>query len=109
LGKDSSNSSKPPSSDGLGKPARARRRAADQAAERRKPGKQPGAPGAHLAQVTEPDQVVEHVPRRCGGCGQGLDGAVMVGVEARQVFDLPPLRLRWSSTMHSGAAAAAGR
>jgi transposase len=93
LGKDSSNSSKPPSSDGLGKPARARRGTADQAAERRKPGKQPGAPGAHLAQVTEPDQVVEHVPRRCGGCGQGLDGAVMVGVEARQVFDLPPLRL----------------
>jgi transposase len=93
LGKDSSNSSKPPSSDGLGKPARAQRRAADQAAGRRKPGKQPGAPGAHLAQVAEPDQVVEHVPRRCGGCGQGLDGAVMVGVEARQVFDLPPLRL----------------
>jgi transposase len=93
LGKDSSNSSKPPSSDGLGKPARARRGTADQAAERRKPGKQPRAPGAHLAQVTEPDQVVEHVPRRCGGCGQGLDGAVMVGVEARQVFDLPPLRL----------------
>src|SRR6266536_1405280 len=93
LGKDSSNSSKPPSSDGLGKPTRAQRRAADQAAERRKPGKQPGAPGAHLAQVAEPDQVVEHVPQRCGGCGQGLDGAVLVGVEARQVFDLPPLRL----------------
>jgi transposase len=93
LGKDSSNSSKPPSSDGLGKPARTRRRSADQAAGRRKPGKQPGAPGAHLAQVAEPDQVVEHVPRRCGGCGQGLAGAVVVGVEARQVFDLPLLRL----------------
>jgi hypothetical protein len=93
LGEDSSNSSKPPSSDGLGKPERARRATADQAAQRRKPGKQPGAPGADLAQVTEPDQVVEHVPHRCGGCGQDLDGAVVVGLEARQVFDLPPLRL----------------
>jgi transposase len=89
LGADSSNSSKPPSQDGLRKPPRAARRDGGG----RKPGKQPGAPGAHLAQVTEPDQVVEHVPQRCGGCGQDLDGAVVVGVEARQVFDLPVLRL----------------
>jgi transposase len=93
LRKDSSNSSNPPSSDGLGKPTRVQRRSADQAAGRRRPGKQPGAPGAHLAQVAEPDQVVEHLPQRCGGCGQDLGGAVVVGVEARQVFDLPPLRL----------------
>jgi transposase len=93
LGKDSSNSSKPPSSDGLGKPTRAKQRSADQAAGRRKPGKQPGAPGAHLAQVAEPDQVVEHMPQRCGGCGQDLDGALVLGIQARQVFDLPPLRL----------------
>jgi transposase len=93
LGKDSSNSSKPPSSDGLGKPTRAKRHSADRAAGRRKPGKQPGAPGAHLAQVAEPDQVVEHTPQQCGRCGQDLDDAVVVGVEVRQVFDLPPLRL----------------
>jgi transposase len=37
LGRDSSNSSKPPSSDGLGKPSRAERRA-DERAERRRPG-----------------------------------------------------------------------
>jgi hypothetical protein len=52
LGKDSSNSSKPPSSDGLREPARAERRA-DERAARRRPGKQPGAPDAHLAQVSE--------------------------------------------------------
>jgi len=93
LGKDSSNSSKPPSSDGLRKPARAQRRTAEQT-EGRRPGKQPGAPGAHLAQVERPDEVVEHAPERCGGCGADLAGAVVVGVEARQVFDLPALRLR---------------
>jgi transposase len=92
LGKDSSNSSKPPSSDGLRKPARAERRAVERA-EGRRPGKQPGAPGAPLAQVAQPDEVVWHAPGRCGGCGADLADAPVVGVEARQVFDLPPLRL----------------
>jgi transposase len=59
----------------------------------RRPGKQPGAPGAHLAQVAEPDEVVEHVPDRCGGCGGELAGALLAGVEVRRVFDLPELRL----------------
>jgi transposase len=93
LGKDSSNSSKPPSSDGLRKPSRAERDAEEQP-ERRRPGKQPGAPGAHLAQVAEPDEVAWHAPERCGGCGADLVGAPVAGVEARQVFDLPPLGLR---------------
>jgi transposase len=93
LGRDSSNSSMPPSSDGLRKPSRVERRA-DERAEDRRPGKQPGAPGAHLAQVEEPDEVAWHVPDRCGGCGAELTDASVVGVEARQVFDLPPLGLR---------------
>jgi len=92
LGQDSSNSSKPPSTDGLRKPARVQRRATEQA-EGRRSGKQRGAPGAHLAQVERPDEVVEHAPDRCGGCGADLAGAVVVGIEARQVFDLPVLRL----------------
>jgi transposase len=92
LGQDSSNSSRPPSQDGLRKFTRTLRRA-DERAEHRRPGKQPGAPGAHLAQVATPDEVMEHVPGRCGGCGADLAAALIVGVEARQVFDLPPLRL----------------
>ena len=90
LGKDSSNSSRPPSSEGLGKPPapRQQRRGGG-----RRPGKQPGAPGAHLAQVGDPDEVVVHRPERCDGCGGDLTLAPVVGVEARQVFDLPQVRL----------------
>jgi transposase len=90
LGRDSSNSSKPPSSDGLAKATRPARGGGG----RRRPGKQPGTPGAHLAQVADPDEIVVHVSDRCGGCGGELAGALVAGVEIRQVFDLPPLGLR---------------
>jgi transposase len=89
LGRDSSNSSRPPSSDGLGKPPAPRQQRRGSG----RPGKQPGAPGAHLAQVADPDQVVVHRPERCGGCGGDLTLAPVVGVEVRQVFDLPQVRL----------------
>jgi transposase len=89
LGQDSSNSSRPPSQDGLRKPVRSKRHGSGD----RKPGKQPGAPGAHLAQVAEPDEIIVHVPDRCGGCGGELAGALLAGVEVRQVFDLPELRM----------------
>ena len=87
LKQNSRNSSKPPSSDGLAKPKarRSRRRRSG-----RKPGGQPGSEGHHLAQVVEPDLVVVHEPERCGCCGGSLAGAELVGVERRQVFDLPP-------------------
>jgi transposase len=78
LGRDSSNSSKPPSSDGLRKPSRAERDAEEQP-ERRRPGKQPGAPGAHLAQVAEPEEVAWYTPDRCGGCGATLTDAPVAG------------------------------
>ena len=90
LGKDSSNSSKPPSQDGLRKPTRSLR--GDVGG--RRPGKQPGAPGAHLARVAEPDEVVVHAPERCATCGAALAAALVTGVEARQVFDVPKVRLR---------------
>jgi transposase len=90
LSQDSSNSSRPPSQDGLRKPTWRGR--GEQTG--RRPGKQPGAAGAHLAQVAQPDQVVVHAPARCAGCGGMLAAAPVTGVQARQVFDLPELRLR---------------
>jgi transposase len=91
LGKDSSSSSRPPSSDGLAKPPAPTR---ERRGGGRRPGKQPGAPGAHLARVPDPDEVAVHAPERCGGCGGDLTLAPVTGVEARQVFDLPEVRLR---------------
>ena len=90
LGLNSRNSSKPPSSDGLAKPApkSLRRRSG------RKPGGQPGHPGSRLEQVSAPDEVVGHEPRACAGCGSGLDDAAQVGVRRRQVFDIPPISVR---------------
>ena len=86
LGLNSSNSGKPPSSDGLKKPARVtslRERSA------KKPGGQKGHKGETLRQVADPDDVVDHYPSACSGCGAGLDPDTSVGHSARQVFDLP--------------------
>lgn len=86
----SRNSSKPPSSDGLAKPApRSRREVTD-----RRPGGQPGHEGRTLHQVSDPDERVVHSPAACGGCGSSLAGAPVTSTETRQVFDLPEVTLR---------------
>lgn len=86
----SGNSSRPPSADGLDKPAPVSLRGKSG----RKPGGQKGREGKTLAQVAEPDERQRHEPVCCGACGAGLAGAAEVGVEARQVFDIPPIRVR---------------
>ena len=88
LAKTSRNSSKPPSSDGLGKPPPKPRSLRKKSG--RKPGGQDGHEGKTLTQVAKPDHEVVHEPARCGGCGAGLAGAPVTGVERRQCFDLPP-------------------
>jgi transposase len=91
LGKDSSNSSKPPSSDGLRSPVGSS--VGQLSGPHASPASSPAPRACTWPKVAQPDQVVEHVPDRCGGCGADLADAPMVGGEARQVFDLPPLRL----------------
>jgi hypothetical protein len=39
--------------------------------------------------VDVPDVIVDHPPHACGGCGVGLDTAMLVGVVRRQVTDVP--------------------
>lgn len=89
LGKNSQNSSKPPSSDAFVKPPpRSLRRKSG-----RKPGKGQGDPGFRLEPRPNPDQVRVHAPEACRGCGSDLQDAPVVGQERRQVFDLPPIEL----------------
>ena len=86
LGLDSSNSGKPPSSDGLKKPARV-------SSLRERSGKtsggQKGHAGETLCQVAAPDAVVDHYPEACARCGAVLTAAMATRHSARQVFDLP--------------------
>jgi transposase len=91
LGQNSRNSSKPPSSDSpFIKPApKSLRRMSG-----RKPGGQPGHPGSTLALVDDPNERKRHEPGPCSGCGAELADAPEVGVERRQVFDLPPMTVR---------------
>lgn len=84
------NSHRPPSSEGYDKPApRSRRERTD-----RRPGGQPGHPGATLCQVATPAERVRHRPVACAGCGASLAAAPVVSTEHRQVFDLPEIALR---------------
>src|SRR3974390_461026 len=86
LGLNSSNSGKPPSSDGLKKPPRVTslREPSDKPS-----GGQKGHKGETLRQVAEPDRIVDHYPSACTACGAAVTPAMSAGHSARQVFDLP--------------------
>lgn len=87
IGLNSSNSGKPPSSDGLKKPARVR---SLREKSKRKSGGQKGHKGETLRQTAEPDEIENHFPPACAECGAALTPQMaQEGHAARQVFDLP--------------------
>ncbi len=85
IAKDSHNSHKPPSSDGLAKPNPKSLRPPSN----RSTGGQPGHPGHTLRMVEKPDRILRHSVERCADCGRSLAKQVPDRVERRQVFDLP--------------------
>jgi transposase len=88
VNQNSKNSSKPPSSDGLEKPApRSLRKKSG-----RKPGRPKGQPGVTMQLTGHPDHVVRHEAPACRRCGTGLAGAAVTGVERRQVTEIPPVK-----------------
>jgi transposase len=111
-GRDSSNSSQPPSTDGPAAKAKAKaaRRSAGQQAgpspegqpaagepgpgrRRRKQGGQPGHRGSGLAPVATADHREPVEPACCAGCGGDLAGAPATVGRRVQVFDLPTFSL----------------
>lgn len=86
LGLNSSNSGKPPSSDGLKKPVRV---SSLRQPSGKKPGGQRGHPGETLRRTETPDVVIDHYPSACAACGEPLTGASTTNYIARQVVDLP--------------------
>src|SRR5436189_6454063 len=80
LSKDSRTSSKPPSSDGLGRLPRSSRRPS---------GKRPGGQARHTLEMGEPpDEVVRPRPPVCRQCGEDLSALPGSLAERRQVLDL---------------------
>jgi len=86
-GRDSSTSSRPPSSDSPYKKGRDR---SSRERGKRRPGKQPGDPGTTLCLVDDPDERLEFPPAECQGCGAGLAAEPVSAQRRHQVTDIAP-------------------
>ena len=90
LAKSSSNSGKPPSSDGYGK---AKRTTSLRQSGDKSNGGQPGHEGQTLRAAEHPERIVTHEAPRCGHCQASLQDIEAVSSEERQGFDLPAIRI----------------
>ena len=89
LARDSRNSGKPPSSDGLKKPrTRSLRRKTG-----RRSGGQKGHKGQTLKKVAQPDHIQTHEALVCPHCATDLRSVEPCGYERRQAFDVPRVRI----------------
>jgi transposase len=89
LAKNSGNSNKPPSSDGLNKPTPKSLRKR----HGRKSGGQPGHIGYTLPMAKEPNRIERHFVKSCRHCNGTLENVVAIYYEKRQVYDVPMVRM----------------
>lgn len=87
LHKDSSNSSKPPSSD-MGRP---KRNQSLREKSNRPSGGQKGHLGTTLKQTDKPDEIIRLESNFCSCCGISLEGVESNLASKRQVIDIPPI------------------
>ena len=87
--KDSSTSSRPPSSDSPFRKKEPRDRSLREKGKR-SPGKQPGEPGTTMRLVDDPDERFECPPAQCRGCGAGLAGEEVTAQRRHQVTGIAP-------------------
>lgn len=100
LNKNSKNSSRSPSSDGFKKPTPKSLRKSTG----KKVGGQDGHQGTHLAVISDPDEIVKHMPSACEGCPHYkmcrgiacivgrrhvIDAVVTVNVTEHQLLEIP--------------------
>jgi transposase len=86
--RDSSTSSRPPSSDSPYQKKGADRSLRERG--KRRPGKQPGDPGTTMNLIDDPDKTVFCPPAACCGCGAGLAGEPVTAQRRHQVTDIVP-------------------
>jgi transposase len=87
-GRNSSNSSMPPSSDI--KPPN--RNLSLREKSGKKPGGQKGHEGSTLQMNANPDQVIKHSPQECEACGKNISGQDQQMVSRGQLIELPPIK-----------------
>ena len=87
LSQNSTNSSKPPSTDWPTKKRSLREKTG------RSPGGQKGHKGHNLKMVDNPDSIRVHRVSTCSKCSRSLEDVLPTGYRKRQVFDLPPIKV----------------
>lgn len=88
LGQNSSNSSKPPSTDWFKKKINLRKKTG------KSPGGQYGHKGHNLKMTGSPDSIKIISVSSCSDCGKSLKEVPPDGYRKRQVFDLPPMKIK---------------